>query len=761
MPATAEEKSITLHTANPSDQIALRALRLTSRVKGLCARSTLEQTFVNLEDRPIEALYAFPLPDNSAVCGFEVVFFDHVFTGAVEEIDRAIEQYDDALAAGHGAYLLEQHRPDVFSVRVGNLKPRQAVTIRISWLQDVQVVDRQIRLAFPTTLSPRYTTATGTDPIDAAIDADTLNPPHVLSVPYGLSMEVEIDLPGVAAVTSPSHAIAFSPSPGTPGEGRGEGLHESRVTKQITLREPLTQTNRDIVLTISLAADQQPFALATTAKNENFIALNFIPEFDHDELDTRPTTTLFLLDCSGSMEGESIAQAAAALECCLRAMNEGDHFNICRFGSTYELLAPQPLTYSHNTLQSALNFIRQGGNLGGTELLPPLETLLNASTGAGITNIVLLTDGQVSNEPAILALARRKRSRNRIFTFGIGHGASHFLVNGLARVTGGAAEFITPGERIEDKVLRTFGRLASPPVTDVEIDFHTTDADIAPRTLGPIFDGDALRVFAKIPGSKLPERVTLRCNTPAGPRAWTVNVQPSADADNALPTLWARSMIREIEDASDGVLTSGSMPTAPDNQRLIHLSKTYNLTCSQTAFIALEHRSIEDRTTGQPALRRVPIQLTKNWGGVDTGTGMAAMAAPSAAPCPPPHPRISPPASPGVRYSLRCCVARASEVVSTDPLITLLSLQDADGHFRDHPLITQLLPTRAQLESTLKKQFTTAEQVTTLLVLHLLETQFKDRHPTWKRAAKKAMTWLTRDHNKSEVESALKSLGGR
>src|SRR3954469_17603310 len=209
MPQLAEDcPRIALQTANPADRVALRGVRLLARVAGMSLKATLEQTFVNLEPRAIEEVYTFPLPESAAVCGFELVFFDKVFTGVVDEIDRAIERYDDAIAEGHGAYLLEQHRPDVFTVRVGNLKPRQAVTVRLTYVDDLKVVDRGIRLAFPTTIAPRYTTTSGTDPIDAAVDGDALNPPPVLSVPYGLTMELEVDLgKNLMAIESVSHAI--------------------------------------------------------------------------------------------------------------------------------------------------------------------------------------------------------------------------------------------------------------------------------------------------------------------------------------------------------------------------------------------------------------------------------------------------------------------------------------------------------------------------------------------------------------------------
>ena len=112
---------------------------------------------------------------------------------------------------------------------------------------------------------------------------------------------------------------------------------------------------------------------------------------------------------------------------------------------------------------------------------------------------MLLTDGQVSNEPACIDLARRNRLRNRIFSFGIGSACSTHLVKGLARATGGAAEFITTGERIDDKVLRTFSRLASPMVSDVSIDWGGAEVQTLAE-LPPVFDGDVLAVFGRAAG---------------------------------------------------------------------------------------------------------------------------------------------------------------------------------------------------------------------------------------------------------------------
>ena len=425
-----------------TDRIALRGVRVHATLVGLAQRTRVEQTFVNRERRAIEAAYTFPLPDGAAVCGFEVVTGDRVLTGTIDENDAAVERYESAIAAGDAAYLAEQDRPDVFTVRVGNLKPRQAATVRLTYVRPLDVVDGTIRVAFPTTVAPRYTTASGTDALDAAIDGDALNPPHVLDVPYGLTLSADVRLGRkVAGITSPSHAISVT---GDDADGYHLLLTDAAMDGQV-------------VLSIALAADVGTHVQVERGTDgAAYLAVTLAPELADAGDAPAPSEVVFVVDCSGSMQGDSISQATAALELCLRTLNVGDTFNICRFGSNFELMSPEPLPYTDATLARAVSYVRTtDANLGGTELLAPLEAVLRVPPPPGrLRTIVLLTDGQVSNEPAVLAVARRHAGRNRIFPFGIGPAVSTFLVNGLARATGGAAEFIGPGERIEPKVLR-------------------------------------------------------------------------------------------------------------------------------------------------------------------------------------------------------------------------------------------------------------------------------------------------------------------
>lgn len=580
-------------------KIALRGIRVQSRLTAMGQRTTVEQTFLNLEDEAVEVTYTFPLPERAAVCGFEVITGERILTGVVEEVQKASEMYESAIGRGDAAYHFRQHRPDVFSIEVGNIKPQQMALVRITYISELEVTDSRIRLAYPTVVAPRYATATATDPLEALHDAHVLNPPHVLEVPYGLSLDVEVALGRpIRSIQSPSHAIHVQPS--------------NKEEYHLTLAAGLTETNREIVLDIDLGQEQQPHAESAAGPDgDAYVAVTFVPELE--EPDTpEPSSVVFVLDCSGSMQGESIDQAKLALDLCLRHLSLGDVFNICRFGSEFEWMSPEPLAYSQHTMEKAIAYVRGiRADLGGTELYGPLESFLKQKPPVGASRqVVLLTDGQISNEAAVIDLARKHRACNRFFTFGIGPASSRHLVRGLAEATRGAAEFITEGERIEDKVLRTFSRLATPALTDLAIRWVGVNGlEQAPAEIPPVFDGDAMVVYARCAGKNIPSRVTLKCGTPTGTRAWTLDVPPAVRSGETLPLLWARRMIQSLGEADSN--------SPAGRERLVALSKQFGLLCRHTSFIAIEHRSPEERNNGRPATRRIPVQIPSGWHGIE------------------------------------------------------------------------------------------------------------------------------------------------
>jgi Ca-activated chloride channel family protein len=508
------------------------------------------------------------------------------------------------------------------------------------------------------------------------------------------------------------------------------------------------------------------------------------------------------------MSGESIQQATAALELCLRSLSEGDTFNICKFGSRFELMASEPVVYNDHTLKRAIAYVRKIEDLGGTELLQPLEAILRTAPVSGRSrSIVLLTDGQVTNEPAILDLARRHRSHNRIFSFGIGPACSSFLVKGLARATGGAAEFIAYGERIETKVLRTFARLASPIASEVQIDWGGADVQTLAE-LPPVFDGEVMTVYGRALGTP-PKSVSLKCETAHGPKGWAVAVPPAKSNDHVIATMWARRMIQSLEEVN-GVHRSAHLTNDSRERRmLIELSKEFGLLSSLTTYIAIEHRSIEERNDGQPATRRVPVMLASGWGELAEVAGAGCkpatldrLAAPAQAAGAGGFAARTMPAAPKARSLLSRLRGRAimgrhpapppaaaadsddallaglldesvprdlkhrADTGPTDPLHRLLATQSAAGAFELADEISAVAKSKLSDWEERHRKFEQAfdatfagvdkkdrpKAVATTEGLILLRTVFARESSVWKRAADKAIRYLAKLSGRSAAE---------
>lgn len=207
--------------------VALERVVVTAHATGLAATVTLTQHFCNTETVPLEVVYVFPLDEGAAVRAFEAVVDGVRYVGEVKEREAAFRDYDDAMEAGHGAFLLDEERPDVFTASLGNLKPRSRVVLTLTYVTELGTEGLAARFTLPTTVSPRYAPAEDHVGIGRT-DADALNPPVALDVPYRFTFEMRVDATGTIAhrlaVTSHQRRTGRRARHGQIGtEGRGDG----------------------------------------------------------------------------------------------------------------------------------------------------------------------------------------------------------------------------------------------------------------------------------------------------------------------------------------------------------------------------------------------------------------------------------------------------------------------------------------------------------------------------------------------------------
>jgi len=601
-------------------------------------------------------------------------------------------------------------------------------------------------------------------------DGEHVNPPAQETVPYGLTLTVEIRDTNMTQIESPSHVIRTTPHP--------HGTTVTLASDQVAL-------DRDFVLLMRPADVHQPVAhVAREADGTLCAMVTFHPQ--PLGIPSCGNEVLFLLDCSGSMQGDSIAQAQRALALCVRALAAHDSFNIVCFGSSFTSLWPAPRPYNQASLEEATQYIQQlQADLGGTEILAPLQHLLQmAPDPERPRQLLVLTDGEVANEADVIDLCGRYATTTRVFAFGIGAGVSEHLVRGVARASHGAAEFIYPGERIEPKVLRMFGRVHMPAFKHVHIDWGGLEVEQAPAVCPPVFGGDSLTVFGRLQGGTT-DKVVLHADA----HAWEVPIalaQP--ETGGPIPTLWARHRIRDLEGRHGAPLRGSTQAHRKADRslaQLVELGQRYGLLSSATSYVAVEERSAEDKTTTQAVLRKVPIAITKGWHG--RGSVLSPMAAvmrvgmalPAPAPSPPLEVESQARASAhdvtgqlgaarrrlgqALRMGDKFAAWRAQppqtvgerqHITTADRLFELLMTQQADGSFRLSPILQQWLGQRWPAVKVAAEHHGEA-LVATAVVVALLAQEASDRADEWGPAVAKAQHWLAQQGRHIAVEAWL------
>ena len=230
----------------------------------------------------------------------------------------------------------------------------------------------------------------------------------------------------------------------------------------------------------------------------------------------------------------------------------------------------------------------------------------------------------------MIALVRKHSGTTRVFTFGIGAGASHHLVRGIARAGEGACELIYPGERIESKVLRQLEKAMAPALTDVKVDWGSLTVRQAPHRVPPVFGGGRLLLygfFEKAPG------VTAAVQLTAKEREKELSFKVPLNfgqrrKSSLVTTLAAKAMLRDLEEGASslhdqkGSLQKRKGGTDRVKEEAVRLGVRYGLVSKWTSFVAVEKR--ETTVDGEMQLRKVPVALTRGWGGLEGRVSLSA-----------------------------------------------------------------------------------------------------------------------------------------
>ena len=202
--------------------------------------------------------------------------------------------------------------------------------------------------------------------------------------------------------------------------------------------------------------------------SDGCIVISTYPSFETKVLTN--SEYVFLVDCSGSMRGERIKKAAKCMKIFLHSLPENCLFSIWAFGSMSECLIESSSYTKENIREASICIDNISANLGGTNLLEPLNRIMDLEIPDGFTRqIFVLTDGEIRNTKDVLASVRSKRNKNRIFSIGLGRGADAGLINGLAEIANGKSARVEDNESLAEKVIDLLEASLQPAIFDVSI----------------------------------------------------------------------------------------------------------------------------------------------------------------------------------------------------------------------------------------------------------------------------------------------------
>jgi len=593
--------------------IPLKHTDVKASIRAYIATVDVTQQFHNPYDSKIEAVYVFPLPDNAAVNEFVMTIGERKIRGIIRERAEAEKIYNEARSQGYNAALLTQERPNIFTQKVANIEPGKQIDIQIRYFHTLAYNDGWYSFHFPMVVGPRYnpahTAASGqgigavgrASPPNASgqnTEIQYLRPNERSGHDISLSVDVDAGV-SIEEFTSRSHQIKSSKA-----EGR----------LQVAIDPADSIPNKDFVLQYRVAGDQIKSNLLVHRDNRGgYFTLMLYPPKDLNHLPRRPMEMVFVLDCSGSMNGYPIEKSKEAIRHALKTMNATDTFQVINFSNSASQLGNRPLVVNEQNVQAALNYVDRLQGEGGTEMITGIKAALDFPQSEGRQRVVaFLTDGYIGNESEIVGEMHKRLNNARVFSFGIGSSVNRHLIESMARLGRGAVAYVGPDDSGPDIMDHFFQRISKPALTDITIDFGSMKVrDVFPKRVPDLFVGRPVLLVGRFDGEP-PSQIRVVGKAGQEQVAMNVNVQPMTHDGSAvvngaaiggIPAVWARMQIEALSDQ----LTHTNDPHQELAGSIKKLALDYSLMSAYTAFVAVDSSRRTEGASGTTVPVPVPV----------------------------------------------------------------------------------------------------------------------------------------------------------
>jgi Ca-activated chloride channel family protein len=557
--------------------IPLKHITYRTALNGAFARVRCIQEFENDANNPVEAVYVFPLPDEASVTGCAMKIGKRKVEAELKKREEAKREYEEAVSQGHHGALLEQERPNIFTMKVGGIEPGENISVEVSYVQRVSWQAGGGRFVIPLVVPPQFIPgvptgkqAGGWSPdTDEVPDASRITPNVAREgVPYNADVSILFSPGFRCKLSCPSHETIIA---------------EQTVAKADTveLKTGDIRTDRDFTLVYtSLSKVPEVAVHSGKTKDEGFLLASIIPP---GEAAPVPSDIALVLDCSRSMDGTSISGLKVVAKKVLQRIREdnlGHRVGIVPFNNLP--LPEYPLSEVTEATERFIDGLQaSGGTMLGYALEKAKEMLTAQDSGRpGI--ILMVTDGDTEHGKNWYG------DGIRLIAVGIGVAVNDTRINTLADRNSGVAEFVYPGENYGEVAGRLAGYLSGPVLRDVKAEGKGDVVGVA-----DVFKGRpatiAVRFAEKSAGS-----IRITGKDPEG-RECSWEVKPGAQECDFAYQVWAREFIRENPEVEE---------------ELVKVSLKYGIICQHTSFVAVSLKEVPGQ---KPERVEIPVNLPDGW----------------------------------------------------------------------------------------------------------------------------------------------------
>lgn len=582
--------------------VPLKHTSVTGNIDGYIASVDVTQQFQNPYSSKIEAVYVFPLPENAAVNEFVMTVGERKIRGIIREREQAEKIYNEARSQGHVASLLTEERPNIFTQKVANIEPGKQIDINIRYFNTLRYDDGAYEFVFPMVVGPRYNPPATTDGIGSvargAHNASGQNTevqylaPNERSghdVSVSLNIKAGVNIENVRCV---NHSVDIKES--------------SESERLITLSPSDSIPNKDFVLRYKVAGEQIKTAMMTHKDDHGqYFTMMLYPPAELKQVQRSPMEMVFVLDCSGSMNGRPLDQARAAVTHALQKLTPRDTFQIIDFSNTASQLGPAPINATPENLRNGLAYLASLNGRGGTEMIEGLKAALDFPHDEGRYRVVsFMTDGYIGNDADILHAVAQKTGDSRIFSFGVGQSPNRYLMDRMALLGRGAVAYLSLNDDPVQIMEQFQESISHPAMTDLSINWGSMNVtDVYPQIIPDLIVGRPVVLTGRFTGE--PGTVTVNGRTGMQPVSYSVALD-ARDANKehkGIGAVWARLKIADL---------MAQISRTPDQaeqiqQSVLKTALDYSLMSALTAFVAVDSMTKTEGAFGTTVAVPVPV----------------------------------------------------------------------------------------------------------------------------------------------------------